>query len=102
MCAGAVSLASFTAPLSGSAMASSSPAIGCAVVHFEVGCKDLEKTTVFFIPVFLVGHKHRVLMRPCWVQILPALTVDKLLRLGMNHINILAFYIQVENITETL
>lgn len=53
--AGAMGMAAFAAPLA--AEASMSPAPGnpvntCPVVFFEVGCKDLEKTTTFYTNLF--------------------------------------------------
>jgi uncharacterized protein len=99
--AGAVGLASFVAPLQSIANQSSESAGGCPVVHFEVGCKDLEKTTAFYTDLF-GWSKTSVPYASMLNTNVPGAISGQITSLGHEPHQYVTFYIQVENITETL
>jgi len=99
--AGAVSLASFTAPIQTLANEVSGSATGCPVVHFEVGCKDLEKTTAFYTELF-GWSKTSVPYASMLNTNVPGAISGQITSLGHEPYQYVTFYIQVENITETL
>lgn len=99
--AGVASLASFVAPIEGLAAESSSHSTGCPVVHFEVGCKDLEKTTAFYTGLF-GWSKTSVPYASMLETNSPGAITGQITSLGHEPHQYVTFYIQVENITEIL
>ena len=99
--AGALSLASLTAPLQTMANEASGSATGCPVVHFELGCKDLEKTTAFYTGLF-GWTKTSVPYASMLNTNVPGAISGQITSLGHEPYQYVTFYIQVENITETL
>lgn len=99
--AGAVGLASFTAPLQCLAGQASNTAGGCPVVHFEVGCKDLEKTTAFYTGLF--GWSKTSVPYASMLDTNASGAISgQITSLGHEPHQYVTFYIQVENMDETL
>lgn len=99
--AGVASLASFVAPIEGFSAESASSGAGCPVVHFEVGCKDLEKTTAFYTGLFGWSKTSVPYASMLETNSSGAIT-GQITSLGHEPHQYITFYIQVENINETL
>jgi hypothetical protein len=96
--AGAMGVASFIAPLQASAANTGN---GCPVVHFELGCKDLEKTTAFYTNLFGWGKTSVP-----YASMLNTNSKEgiqgQITSLGHEPHQYVTFYVQVEDIDATL
>jgi uncharacterized protein len=74
---------------------------GCPVVHFEVGCKDLEKTTAFYTGLF--GWGKTTVPNSSLLNTNSSEGIQgHITSLGHEPHQYVTFYIQVDDINETL
>ena len=77
------------------------PAAGSPVVHFEIGCRDLKRTTAFYATVFGWSSTDAPMS-----SILNTLSTDgiqgHITSLGHEPFNYTTFYVQVEDINQKL
>lgn len=99
--AGALGLASFAAPLATQGQNSSGSASGCPVVFFELGCKDLEKTSSFYTELF--GWKGTPVPYASQINTQSTEGVQgQIVSLGHEPHQYVTFYIQVPDIEDAL